>query len=60
MIAAKNSGADLFLVPSGNCQEASGQVPEGLAVVSVRDLDDALAAVANLKGGASFPALECN
>jgi PDZ domain-containing protein len=60
MIAAKNSGADLFLVPSGNCQEASGQVPEGLAVVSVRDLDDALAAVANLKEGASFPALECN
>jgi PDZ domain-containing protein len=60
MIAAKNSGADLFLVPSGNCQEASGQVPDGLAVVSVRDLDDALAAIEELKSGSKFSNLSCN
>jgi PDZ domain-containing protein len=52
--------ADLFLVPSGNCQEASGQVPEGLPVVSVRDLDDALAAIEKLKSGSEFPSLSCN
>jgi PDZ domain-containing protein len=60
MIAAKKSGADLFLVPSGNCQEASGQVPEGLPVVSVRDLDDALAAIEQLKSGSEFSSLSCN
>lgn len=60
LIAAKKSGADLFLVPSGNCQEALGQVPEGLAVVSVRDLEDALEAVSRLKTGSKFPALSCN
>lgn len=60
MIAAKKSGADLFLVPSGNCQEASGQVPEGLSVVSVRDLDDALEAIEKLKSGSEFSSLICN
>lgn len=60
LIAAKKSGADLFLVPSGNCQEALGQVPEGLAVVSVRDLDDALEAVSKLNSGVKFPELSCN
>lgn len=60
MIAAKKSGADLFLIPSGNCQEASGQVPEGLPVVSVRDLDEALAAIEKLKSGSEFSALSCN
>ena len=59
MKAAKSSGADLFLVPSGNCQEAVGQVPEGLAVTSVRDLTEAVAAVEQLKSGESFPPLSC-
>lgn len=60
LIAAKKSGADLFLVPSGNCQEALGQVPEGLSVVSVRDLDDALEGISKLQSGDSFPALSCD
>lgn len=59
MKAARESGADLFLVPSGNCQEALGQVPEGLAVVSVRDLDEAVAAVDQLRNNESFAALSC-
>lgn len=60
MIAAKKSGANLFLVPSGNCQEATGQVPEGLSVVSVRDLAGALAAIELVKSGQPIPALKCN
>ncbi len=59
MISARKSGADLFLVPSGNCQEAIGQVPEGLAVVSVRDLAQALSAIELLKSGSELPALSC-
>lgn len=60
MISAKKSGADLFLVPSGNCQEALGQVPEGLTVISVRDLDQALSAVELVKAGSVLPPLSCN
>lgn len=60
MISAKKSGADLFLVPSGNCQEALGQVPEGLTVISVRDLDQALSAIELVKAGSVLPPLSCN
>ncbi|MFM1994416.1 MAG: hypothetical protein RL537_1105 [Actinomycetota bacterium] len=60
MISARKSGADLFLVPSGNCQEAIGQVPEGLSVISVRDLAEALAAIEQVKSGSVPPPLSCN
>ena len=60
MIAAKNSGADLFLVPEGNCEEAIGQIPEGLAVVTVRDLNEALGAIDALRDGNQLPSLSCN
>jgi PDZ domain-containing protein len=60
MISARKSGADLFLIPSGNCQEAIGQVPEGLPVVSVRDLAQALSAIELIKNGSELPSLSCN
>ena len=60
MIAAKNSGADLFLVPEGNCEEAIGQIPEGLSVVTVRDLNEALDAVQALREGNQLPSTSCN
>lgn len=60
MIAAKNSGADLFLVPQGNCEEAIGQIPDGLSVVTVRDLNEALSAVQALREGNQLPAISCN
>jgi PDZ domain-containing protein len=60
MIAAKNSGADLFLVPVGNCEEAIGQIPEGLAVVTVRDLNEALGTIEALRDGNQLPSISCN
>jgi PDZ domain-containing protein len=60
MIAAKNSGADLFLVPQGNCEEAIGQIPEGLTVVTVRDLSEALEAIDALTKGKQLPSVSCN
>lgn len=59
MLAAQDSGADMFLLPSANCQEALGQVPDGMTVVSVRDLDEAVAAVERLNNNETFPALSC-
>jgi Lon-like protease len=60
LVAAKNSGADLFLIPAGNCQEALGHVPDGLQVAVVRDLQQALQAVGSLKDGKTLPPLSCN
>ncbi|MEL0135749.1 MAG: signal protein PDZ, partial [Aquiluna sp.] len=60
MIAAKNSGADLFLVPVGNCEEAIGQIPEGLTVVTVRDLNEALGVIEALRDGNQLRSISCN
>ncbi len=59
MVAAKNAGAELFLVPEKNCEEAEGFVPQGLAAVSVANFDEAIQAVEKLTAGESFPALTC-
>jgi Lon-like protease len=44
-IAAERAGADLFLVPDDNFEEAQGAV-EGLDVVAVSDFDEALSTLA--------------
>ena len=49
--AAEDEGAALFLAPEGNCDEARGARNGDMAVVSVRTLDDALAAVAQAADG---------
>lgn len=59
MIASKNAGADLFLAPVDNCEEMLGHVPEGLAVATVRDLNEALAVLALATKGEQLPALSC-
>jgi Lon-like protease len=42
MIAAKQSGADLFIAPRSNCKSIVGSIPAGLRVAVVRDLEEAL------------------
>ncbi|MFI7483328.1 PDZ domain-containing protein [Kocuria sp. M1R5S2] len=54
---AAESGADLFLAPAANCGEVQGHVPEGLTVVAVRSLDDAVAAVGAAGRGEDLSAL---
>lgn len=60
MIAAKQSGADLFLIPAGNCSEAIDSIPQGLSAVVVRDLAGAILAVENLKRGIAPEPPSCN
>jgi PDZ domain-containing protein len=45
MYGARDSGATTFLAPRSNCGEIAGNVPEGLDVVAVRSLDEAVAAL---------------
>lgn len=42
MVQAREAGAELFLVPEKNCAEAKAQAPEGLDLVKVATLDDAV------------------
>jgi Lon-like protease len=56
MIAAKRTGANLFLAPRANCNSIVGNIPEGLQVVVVRDLNEALDALVLLNRGDPMPA----
>lgn len=49
--AARDSGAEWILLPSGNCDDLYGNVPDGIREVPVDTLDDALAALKTIKAG---------
>ncbi|MFW0769958.1 PDZ domain-containing protein [Arthrobacter koreensis] len=51
MVGAADSGAEFFLAPKANCDDVVGNIPEGLEVVSVETLDEALTAVETLASG---------
>jgi PDZ domain-containing protein len=48
MIRAREAGATVFLVPAGNCAEALQRVPEGLRLVRVSTLAEAVHALEEL------------
>jgi PDZ domain-containing protein len=58
MIGARHNGATVFLSPAKNCAEARRTVPDGMRLVKVRRLADAIAALDALRAGrtASLPA----
>jgi PDZ domain-containing protein len=51
LTGARDAGAELFLMPRGNCTEAEGYVPEGLTVVPVETLADAIDALTAWRAG---------
>jgi len=55
--AAKAAGATTFLVPAANCTEAAANDPDGLALVRVGTLSDALTALDALR--ANKPVVGC-
>jgi PDZ domain-containing protein len=56
LIAAKDKGATVFLVPAGNCAEAVRKPPEGLQLVKVDSLPAAVTALEAIKAGRPAPA----
>jgi Lon-like protease len=50
-IGARNKGARYFLTPADNCGEAAKDIPGGLTLVKVSTLDDAVAALKDIKSG---------
>lgn len=55
MRAARDAGATVFLAPAVNCAEAARSTPEGLQVVRVETLTDAVSALETLDGGGTPP-----
>ncbi|MCP2253702.1 PDZ domain-containing protein [Prauserella aidingensis] len=55
VVAAKEDGATTFLVPERNCAEAASAAPEGLRLVRVGTLEDAVSALRNLRDGKPVP-----
>ncbi|TFV52339.1 S16 family serine protease [Blastococcus sp. TF02A_35] len=51
MVAAREIGAELFLVPADNCAEAAAAPDTGVPMARVATLDDALEALADLRAG---------
>ena len=51
MVAARDIGAQLFLVPAGNCEEAAAAPDPGFPLAKVATLDDALTALADFEAG---------
>lgn len=58
-IAARDAGAEYFLTPVDNCVAASANVPDGLRLVPVETLDDALAALRGIRDGEADGLPEC-
>ncbi len=57
LVGARSAGAEFFLAPADNCDEVIGNIPDGLTVVRVQTLDDAVEAVETLGDGGDAAAL---
>lgn len=55
VVAAREAGARSFLVPAANCPEAASAAPEGLRLIKVETLDDAVDALEKLRAGKPVP-----
>ncbi|MEE4021791.1 PDZ domain-containing protein [Gordonia sp. PKS22-38] len=53
--AARDAGASVFLVPERNCAEAASDVPDGLTLVRVADLQGAVDALDDIGEGRDAP-----
>ena len=51
LYGAEDAGADWFLAPADNCDEVTGNVPDGLTVFAVETLDEALTALDVIRTG---------
>ncbi|MGW0732974.1 YlbL family protein [Streptomyces sp. NPDC002851] len=50
-IGARDKGAEYFLTPADNCPTAARDVPDGLTLVKVKTIDDAMKSMADIREG---------
>ncbi|GAA2140407.1 PDZ domain-containing protein [Streptomyces synnematoformans] len=58
-VGARDQGAEFFLTPAQNCATAVRDVPDGLALVRVRKMDDAMDALEDIREGRVDQLVEC-
>lgn len=57
MIGSRSDGAEYFLAPGSNCEDVTGHIPEGLQVVRVDSLTEAIEAVEQIAQQSSIEGL---
>ncbi|MER6016038.1 YlbL family protein [Streptomyces bluensis] len=58
-VAARDKGATYFLTPKDNCATAVRDIPEGLTLVKVDTIGDALGALKDIRSGATADLPRC-
>jgi len=58
-VGARGKGAEFFLTPAGNCAAAAKDTPEGLTLVKVDTIDDALGALKDIRSGDTADLPKC-
>jgi PDZ domain-containing protein len=58
-IGARDKGAQYFLTPKDNCAAAAEDTPEGLTLVKVNTIDDALDALKDIRSGNTADLPKC-
>lgn len=51
LAGARNNGATLFLMPESHCEEAFGHIPDGLTVVPIKTLTEAVQTIEDYTAG---------
>lgn len=51
LVGARNAGARYFLTPDQNCAAAAGDIPDGLTLVRVKTIKDAVSSLEKIRGG---------
>ncbi|MEV7287350.1 PDZ domain-containing protein [Streptomyces sp. NPDC093252] len=50
-VGARDKGAEYFLTPADNCEAAAKDTPDGLTLIKVATMDDALGALKDIRDG---------
>ncbi|WAU85042.1 PDZ domain-containing protein [Streptomyces sp. Qhu-G9] len=58
-VGARDKGAQYFLTPKDNCAAAARDVPEGLTLIKVDTIDDAMSALKDIRGGDTADLPKC-
>ncbi|MBC7272062.1 MAG: PDZ/DHR/GLGF domain-containing protein, partial [Streptomyces sp.] len=58
-VGARDKGAEYFLTPADNCASAVKDTPEGLTLVKVKTIDDALGALKDIREGDTADLPKC-
>ena len=58
-VGARDKGAQYFLTPADNCASAARDVPDGLTLVKVGTIDDALDALKDIRSGDTADLPKC-